>query len=130
MASIPKGIYQQAGKQTYWLRWTPVAGGAQIRQSLGTRDLGEAITKAAVIRRTDAPVHREAAEACGAEIERYLAEKKAAGLSASTLASRGYVLRGFVGVSIPGVILSCQIIHERNPTEVEGIGGFPPHFCS
>lgn len=93
MASIPKGIYQQ--KQTYWLRWTPVPGGKQVRQSLGTRDLAEAITEAARVRRTDGPAKREKASECEPEIDRYIAAKKDGGLSSSTLSSRRYVLVDF-----------------------------------
>lgn len=102
MASIPRGIYQQ--KQTYWLRWTPVPGGPQVRQSLGTRDLAEAITEAAKVRRTEGPAKREKASECEPEIDRYLVAKRDGGLSSTTLSSRRYVLVGFceaVGASTP-----------------------------
>ena len=89
-----KGLYQQ--RQTWWLRWTPVPGGGQCRQSLQTRDLGEAISRARRIQAITGPERREEAASCEAEIEQYLASKARAGLSRSTLDSRRYVLRGFV----------------------------------
>lgn len=91
--NLPSGIYLRHG--TYWLRWTPVPGGAQVRQSLGKSDLEEAITEAARIRRTDGPLKREKAGECEPEIDRYLAAKKEEGLSNSTLSSRRYVLIDF-----------------------------------
>lgn len=92
-AQIPKGLYLRRG--SYWLRWTPVPGGPQARQPLGTKDLAEAIKEAARVRRTDGPVKRQEAGECVAEIDRYLAEKKTEGLSKATLSSRRYVLVGF-----------------------------------
>ena len=80
MASIPQGLYQQTGKQTWWLRWTPVPGGAQERQSLGTRDLAEAIVEAEKVRLREGPKLREAAGSCDAEIDRYIAAKAGEGL--------------------------------------------------
>jgi integrase len=98
MASIqiPSGLYRQTGKQTWWLRWTPVPGGPQERQSLGTRDLQEAIAKAELVRLREGPTKREEAGSCANEIERYVAAKLKEGLSAETMGSRGYVLQGFV----------------------------------
>jgi integrase len=92
-ASIPRGLYRQ--KLTWWLRWTPVPGGAQERQSLGTRDLAEAMAAADKLRLREGPRLREEAGSCVAEIDRYLAAKASEGLSASTLSSRRYVLKGF-----------------------------------
>lgn len=48
-----QGIYQQAGKKTWWLRFS--RGGKQIRVSLGTRDFAEAVAKAAEIRAGQGP---------------------------------------------------------------------------
>ena len=96
MSSIPKaakGIYQQ--KQVYWLRWTPVAGGKQVRQSLGTKSFAEAVVEADRVRRTDGPAKRAEAGECEAEIERYVAECLKDGLSVATMDSRKYVLQGF-----------------------------------
>lgn len=91
---IPKGIYRRG--QSFWLRWTPVPGGAQVRQSLGTTDLVEAMQEAARIRRTDGPAKREAADACDAEVDAYVAAEIRRGLSRATMESRGYVLHAFV----------------------------------
>jgi integrase len=104
LISIPSGLYQQGGKQTWWLRWTPVVGGKQERVSLGTRDLAVAIAEAERIKRREGPRLRVMAESCEAEIERYLEAKRRAGLSKSTLTSRRYVLRQFavdVGAETP-----------------------------
>lgn len=93
-ARLPAGLYLR-GKM-YWLRWTPVPEGAQVRQSLGTEDLVEAIEEAARIRRTDGPAKRAEAGECKAEIDRYVAACLADGLSGATMESRSYVLQGFV----------------------------------
>lgn len=93
-AKLPKGLYLRGN--AYWLRWTPVPGGPQERQSLGTEDLSEAIQEAARVRRMAGPVKREAAAACAAEVEAYIAAQTRRGLSESTLSSRAYVLRAFV----------------------------------
>jgi len=77
-ASIPRGLYRQ--KLTWWLRWTPVPGGAQERQSLGTRDLAEAMAAADKLRLREGPRLREEAGSCAAEIDRYLAAKASEGL--------------------------------------------------
>lgn len=90
---LPPGLYLRHG--TFWLRWTPVPGGSQVRQSLGKSDLAEAIAEAAKVRRTEGPVKREKASECEPEIDRYIAAKKDGGLSGSTLSSRRYVLVGF-----------------------------------
>jgi len=95
LKSIPAGLYQQKGKQTWWLRWTPVSGGKQERVSLGTRDLSEAIKESELVRRREGPRLRDEAQTCAAEIERYLAAKRKDGLADSTLKSRRYVLREF-----------------------------------
>jgi integrase len=92
-ARLPKGLYLRG--RGYWLRWTPVEGGEQVRQSLGTEDLAEAIAEAARVRRETGAQLREVAGSCEAELERYLAAKAREGLSASTLSSRRYVLAGF-----------------------------------
>lgn len=120
---IPKGIYRQ--KQTFWLRWTPVPGAPQVRQSLGTRDLAEAITEAARIRRTDGPVKRQAAGTCAAEVERYTAALRKDKLSDNTVNSREYVLNAFVahvGVSSPRSI-STPMIQKWH----DGIAANNPH---
>jgi integrase len=89
----PQGLYMR--HDTFWLRWTPVPGGPQERQSLGTGDLAEAIAAAEKVRLREGPRLREEAGSCEAEIERYLAAKAGEGLSSSTLSSRRYVLKGF-----------------------------------
>ena len=88
------GIYLRGG--AYWLRWTPVPGAPQVRQSLGTRDLAEAITEAARIKRTQGPIKRQEAGSCSAEVERYVAAKRKEGLSKTTMDSREYVLNAFL----------------------------------
>lgn len=93
-ATLPAGMYLRGA--VYWLRWTPVPDGPQVRQSLGTADLVEAIQEAERVRRTDGPVKRAEAGECKAEIERYVAACLAEGLSKATMDSRKYVLQGFV----------------------------------
>lgn len=88
-----EGLYQQ--RLTWWLRWTPVPGGGQKRVSLGTRDLQEAIAKAAEYRARQAPVARAEAAACAAEIDQYIAAITRKGLSPATVEVRGYVLHDF-----------------------------------
>ncbi|WP_395739332.1 tyrosine-type recombinase/integrase [Prosthecobacter sp.] len=93
-AKLPTGLYRRG--EVFWLRWTPVPEGAQVRQSLGTSVLVEAIQEAERIKRTDGPVMRAEAGECSAEIDRYVAYGLAAGLAGATMESRRYVLKGFV----------------------------------
>lgn len=107
---IPKAIYRVG--QSPRLRWTPVPSGAQVRQSLGTTDLAEAIQEAARIRRMDGPAKREAADACDAEVDVYVAAEIRRGLSRATMESRGYVLHVFVkaiSASFPRLISQRMI---------------------
>jgi integrase len=70
-----KGIYQQAGKLTYWLRFS--RGGVQHRVSLGTRDYAEAIAKAREIRAGSAKDTRVASKVWSKAVADYLEEKLA-----------------------------------------------------
>jgi integrase len=74
MATLPetKGIYQQ--KLTYWFRYS--SGGVQHRVSLGTRDLAEAIGKAAEIR-AGKGTSKEGQKIWAKAVEKYLEEKLA-----------------------------------------------------
>lgn len=89
-----RGLYKR--KETWWLRFTPAPGAAQVRISLGTHDEAEAIVKAREMRATAAVEVREAMDSSTAEVEAYLAALGRQGLAVSTISSRGYILRPFV----------------------------------
>ncbi len=88
-----KGLFRRG--RTWWVRFTPAPGAAQQRFSLGTDDEVKAITAAQDLIRRMGTAAMAVAGSCEAEIEAYLVAKKRDGLAASTLQSRGYVLRQF-----------------------------------
>jgi integrase len=92
--ALMQGLYQR--KMTWWLRFTPVTGGKQVRVSLETRDLEEAIQLAKEKRGQVTIREREKAESCEGEIQRWLQVKRAEGLSVATLDYRKHILRAFV----------------------------------
>jgi len=109
-ARLPKGLYLRG--RCYWLRWTPVEGGEQVRQSLGTEDLAEAIAEANRVRTQIGAQLREVAGSCEAEVEAYVTAQTRRGLSANTMSSRAYVLGAFVkslDVAAPRLITQRMI---------------------
>lgn len=89
-----RGLYRR--HLTWWFRFYPAPGAAQVRVNLRTKDLAEALQKAADIRATAAVEVREIMQGCEAEVEMYLAFLKRDHLSPATISSRGYVLRPFI----------------------------------
>lgn len=79
---------------------------------MDTRDEIEAITRAREIKERMGREAREKAGGCEAEIESYLAAMRRSRLAASTLETRGYVLRGFVdalGVRSPAAVSAAAV---------------------
>jgi integrase len=100
-----KGLYQQEGKLTWWLRFS--RGGKQIRVSLGTRDFGEAVAKAAEIRAGQGPKEIKA-KVWETAIAAYTKEKVAKGdFRAGTAGKAASAIKVFAretGAATPDVV--------------------------
>lgn len=87
-----KGLYRRGN--TWWVRFTPIAGSPQVRLSTGEIDEAEAITCARKLIATYSTRARVEAGSWSSEVERYAATLRKRGLADSTVNSRRYVLMG------------------------------------
>lgn len=99
-----KGLFQKKGSSVWWVAFTPAPGAAQVKVTTGERDEAAAIIRAREIKQTAALDVKEQMESCASEVDAWLAFMIRDGLSASTVSSRGYILRPFckaMGVPTP-----------------------------